>query len=104
MYFVCNQAAREDPEELSKSFPPLHGRDVPLGDVFTSCNWVLRDGSASIKSRMDYITDFIIRAPKTASKRVFLITDNDDPLPSIGKERLITSARTTLIASMLHFQ
>ncbi|CAA7265755.1 unnamed protein product [Cyclocybe aegerita] len=73
-------AAREDPDELRKTFPPLtHGR-VPMGDVFTSCNWVLRDG-----------------APKTASKRVFLITDEDNPHPSTSSKQLITSARTTLI-------
>jgi len=37
-------AAREDPSFLSKEFPPLPvGKKVPMGDVFTSCNWVLRD-------------------------------------------------------------
>jgi hypothetical protein len=37
-------AAREDPTLLSKEFPPLPvGKKVPMGDVFTSCNWVLRD-------------------------------------------------------------
>ncbi|KAF9554568.1 Ku DNA-binding complex, Ku70 subunit [Agrocybe pediades] len=74
------EAAREDPEELSRTFPPLQGKNVPMGDVFTSCNWVLRDG-----------------APKTASKRVFLITDNDNPHPSYGSQQLTISARTTLI-------
>ncbi|KAJ3512006.1 hypothetical protein NLJ89_g3774 [Agrocybe chaxingu] len=73
-------AAREDPDELRKTFPPLTNSRVPMGDVFTSCNWVLRDG-----------------APKTASKRVFLITDEDNPHPSTGSKQLITSARTTLI-------
>ncbi|TCD61340.1 ATP-dependent DNA helicase II subunit 1, partial [Steccherinum ochraceum] len=72
--------AREDPDTLRKEFPPLTGQRVPMGDVFTSCNWIMRDG-----------------APKTASKRVFLITDNDDPNAGPGKERLTTSARTTLI-------
>jgi hypothetical protein len=38
-------------------------------------------------------------APKTATKRVFLITDEDNPHPSSGKERLTTSARTTLVVS-----
>ncbi|KDR78542.1 hypothetical protein GALMADRAFT_243950 [Galerina marginata CBS 339.88] len=73
-------AAREDPDELRKTFPPVMNGRVPMGDVFTSCNWVLRDG-----------------APKTASKRVFLITDEDDPHPRTGSKQLITSARTTLI-------
>ncbi|KAJ7228183.1 SPOC like C-terminal domain-containing protein [Mycena pura] len=74
-------AFREDPEELKSNFPPLpEGSKVPMGDVFTSCNWVLRDG-----------------APKTASKRVFLITDEDDPHSSPGSKQLIKSARTTLI-------
>ncbi|KAF8071492.1 SPOC like C-terminal domain-containing protein [Lyophyllum atratum] len=73
-------AAREDPEELRKAFPPMKGKRVPMGDVFTSCNWVIRDG-----------------APKTATKRVFLITDEDDPHPGPGSQQLITSARTTLI-------
>ncbi|KAF8963093.1 SPOC like C-terminal domain-containing protein [Flammula alnicola] len=74
------EAAVEDQDELRKTFPPLTTGRVPMGDVFTSCNWVLRDG-----------------APKTASKRVFLITDEDNPHPSTGSKQLITSARTTLI-------
>ncbi|KAF5379661.1 hypothetical protein D9615_005809 [Tricholomella constricta] len=73
-------AFREDPEELRRAFPPVKGKKVPMGDVFTSCNWVLRDG-----------------APKTATKRVFLITDEDDPHSGPGSQQLITSARTTLI-------
>ncbi|KAG6901967.1 hypothetical protein C0995_006196 [Termitomyces sp. Mi166 len=72
--------AREDSEALRKAFPPLQGKRVPMGDVFTSCNWVLRDG-----------------APKTATKRVFLITDEDNPHSGPGSQQLITSARTTLI-------
>lgn len=71
-------AAREDPDLLKSTFPPLTGKKMPMGDVFTSCNWVLRDG-----------------APKTASKRVFLITDDDNPHP--GSKQLVTSARTTLL-------
>ena len=38
------EASREDPDELRKTFPPLTSGRVPMGDVFTSCNWVLRDG------------------------------------------------------------
>ncbi|KAJ3554418.1 hypothetical protein NM688_g3122 [Phlebia brevispora] len=72
-------AAREDSNLLRDTFPPLADGRVPMGDVFTSCNWVMRDG-----------------APKTATKRVFLITDEDDPHPGAAKDRLITSARTTL--------
>ncbi|TEB31595.1 Ku DNA-binding complex, Ku70 subunit [Coprinellus micaceus] len=68
---------RENPSELESQFPPTEKR-VPMGDVFTSCNWILRDG-----------------APKTATKRVFLITDEDNPHPGSGQ--LVTSARTTLI-------
>ncbi|KAG1842502.1 SPOC like C-terminal domain-containing protein [Suillus subalutaceus] len=71
-------AAREDPDLLKSTFPPLTGKKMPMGDVFTSCNWVLRDG-----------------APKTASKRIFLITDDDNPHP--GSKQLVTSARTTLL-------
>ncbi|KAL0945327.1 hypothetical protein HGRIS_000828 [Hohenbuehelia grisea] len=74
------EAARENPDELREAFPPLTDKRVPMGDVFTSCNWVLRDG-----------------APKTASKRVFLITDEDDPHSGAGSQQLITSARNTLI-------
>ncbi|KXN91753.1 ATP-dependent DNA helicase II subunit 1 [Leucoagaricus sp. SymC.cos] len=72
-------AARENSSELRETFPPLTGKRMPMGDVFTSCNWVLRDG-----------------APKTATKRVFLITDEDDPHPGSASKQLITSARTTL--------
>ncbi|KAF5327610.1 hypothetical protein D9619_005038 [Psilocybe cf. subviscida] len=75
------EACQEDPEELRKTLPPLETGRVPMGDVFTSCNWVLRDG-----------------APKTASKRIFLITDEDSPHPNKkGNNQLATSARTTLI-------
>ncbi|KAJ7044846.1 SPOC like C-terminal domain-containing protein [Mycena alexandri] len=74
-------AFREDPEDLRNNFPPMtDGKRVAMGDVFTSCNWVLRDG-----------------APKTASKRVFLITDEDDPYSGPGSKQLVNSARTTLI-------
>ncbi|KAJ6561453.1 SPOC like C-terminal domain-containing protein [Mycena vulgaris] len=74
-------AFREDPEDLKKNFPSIpDGKRVAMGDVFTSCNWVLRDG-----------------APKTASKRVFLITDEDDPHAGPSSKQLVTSARTTLI-------
>ncbi|GLB44737.1 putative ku DNA-binding complex Ku70 subunit [Lyophyllum shimeji] len=73
-------AAREDPNELRRAFPPLQDKRVPMGDVFTSCNWVIRDG-----------------APKTATKRVFLITDEPDPHSGPGSQQLITSARTTLV-------
>ncbi|KAG6816666.1 hypothetical protein H0H87_004026 [Tephrocybe sp. NHM501043] len=72
--------ARENPEALREAFPPLQGKRTPMGDVFTSCNWVLRDG-----------------APKTATKRVFLITDEDNPHSGPANQQLITSARTTLI-------
>ncbi|KIJ62975.1 hypothetical protein HYDPIDRAFT_114120 [Hydnomerulius pinastri MD-312] len=70
--------ARGDPEILRTAFPPIQGKKMPMGDVFTSCNWVLRDG-----------------APKTASKRVFLITDDDNPHPN--SKQLLTSSRTTLV-------
>ncbi|KAH8986239.1 SPOC like C-terminal domain-containing protein [Lactarius hatsudake] len=70
--------ARDNPDLLSEEYPPTD-KHIPVGDLFTSCNWILRDG-----------------APKSASKRVFLITDNDDPHPGLHNPRLITSARTTL--------
>jgi ATP-dependent DNA helicase 2 subunit 1 len=73
--------ARENPDLLSKEYPPTD-KHIPVGDLFTSCNWILRDG-----------------APKSATKRVFLITDNDDPLAGLHNPRLITSARTTFTVS-----
>ncbi|KIP11019.1 hypothetical protein PHLGIDRAFT_173036 [Phlebiopsis gigantea 11061_1 CR5-6] len=72
--------ARQEPDFLRETFPPLQGSRVPMGDVFTSCNWIMRDG-----------------APKTATKRVFLITNEDNPHSVPGGDRLLTSARTTLI-------
>lgn len=36
-------------------------------------------------------------APKSATKRIFLITDNDNPHTGKGRERLILTARTTLV-------
>ena len=41
--FMAVTDARSNPEYLKSQFPPLKGQ-VPLGDVFTSCNWVIRDG------------------------------------------------------------
>ena len=38
------EAAREDPDLLRETFPPVATKRVPMGDVFTSCNWVMRDG------------------------------------------------------------
>lgn len=46
---------------LEKRFRPW-GRRVPLGDVFNACNWHLRT-----------------QAPKAATKRIFFVTDVDDP-------------------------
>ncbi|GJE85629.1 Ku DNA-binding complex, Ku70 subunit [Phanerochaete sordida] len=74
------EAARADPNYLRETFPPLQGNRVAMGDVFTSCNWIMRDG-----------------APKTATKRVFLLTDEDNPHSGPGKDRLTTAARTTLV-------
>ena len=36
--------ARENPEMLREEFPPMINKRMPVGDVFTSCNWVMRDG------------------------------------------------------------
>ncbi|KIJ51081.1 hypothetical protein M422DRAFT_158695 [Sphaerobolus stellatus SS14] len=66
----------EDPNKLAELFPPNKGAGVPVGDVFTSCNWVIRDG-----------------APKTGLKRIFLVTNEDDPHP--GSTQLIRTAQTT---------
>ncbi|KAI5122729.1 hypothetical protein M0805_009814 [Coniferiporia weirii] len=71
--------ARDNHEWLRYEFPPAESR-VPLGDVFTSCNWALRDGT-----------------PKSGIKRIFLITDEDDPHPGAKSAQLVTSARTTLV-------
>ncbi|KAI0029416.1 SPOC like C-terminal domain-containing protein [Vararia minispora EC-137] len=76
---IIDGTARHNPELLKESFPPTE-KKVPMGDVFTSCNWVMRDD-----------------APKAASKRVFLITDDDDPHPGAGRERFVVTARTTLV-------
>ncbi|OJT15082.1 ATP-dependent DNA helicase II subunit 1 [Trametes pubescens] len=75
--------ARENPSLLREAFPPMTDKRVAVGDVLTSCNWVVRDG-----------------APKTATKRIFYITDEDDPHPGPSVHRHITSARTTLIDLM----
>ena len=32
---------------LREEFPPMNDKRVPVGDVFTSCNWVMRDGCAA---------------------------------------------------------
>lgn len=93
--WIVRIAFREDKDELRKTFPPLSNARVPMGDVFTSCNWVIRDGWANWNNFENFL--HLVSAPKTASKRIFLITDEDNPHPSAGSKQLITSARTTLI-------
>ena len=102
-WILC-KAFREDNDELRNTFPPLTNARVPMGDVFTSCNWVIRDGLVKWK-QLWYFTYCLFSAPKTASKRVFLITDEDNPHPSTGSKQLITSARTTLVVCsvLAHF-
>jgi hypothetical protein len=38
----------------------------------------------------------LVRAPKTATKRVFLVTNVDDPHPGARADRYKTTAQTTL--------
>ncbi|EJD06786.1 ku70-like protein [Fomitiporia mediterranea MF3/22] len=71
--------AKDNHKWLRYEFPPSE-KQVPLGDVFTSCNWALRDGM-----------------PKSGIKRIFLITDEDDPHPGAKNAQLVTSAQTTLL-------
>jgi ATP-dependent DNA helicase 2 subunit 1 len=43
--------AREDPFHLSTTFTPLSDDErIPMGNVFTSCNWVMRDGCDQIRN------------------------------------------------------
>lgn len=70
-----------------------------MGDVFTSCNWILRDGYVRVPPYILLKRFKFISAPKTATKRVFLITDEDNPHSGVGSAQLVTSARTTLIVS-----
>ena len=93
-------AVQEDASILAQMFPPLGDKHIPMGDVFTSCNWVMRDGCGFLYwGSCNQVQYAFARAPKTATKRVFLITDEDDPHPGLRNERLLTSARTTLIVS-----
>jgi len=57
--------AEEDPSILREQFRALDKGSIPLGQVLNHCSYVLRDG-----------------APKTSIKRIFFITDDDDPHPS----------------------
>ena len=40
----CYAEVALDHTKLRKVFTPKEGARVPMGDVFTSCNWMLRDG------------------------------------------------------------
>ncbi|KAG9316111.1 SPOC like C-terminal domain-containing protein [Chiua virens] len=77
-----SEEAREDSDLLRNTFPPNEERRCP----WATCSRVVT-GSCEMGS-----VDF---APKTASKRVFLITDDDNPHPN--SRQLITSSKTTLI-------
>lgn len=35
--------ARDNPDLLSEDYPSTD-KHIPVGDLFTSCNWILRDG------------------------------------------------------------
>jgi hypothetical protein len=35
--------ARDNPDLLSEDYPSTD-KHIPVGDLFTSCNWVFRDG------------------------------------------------------------
>ncbi|KAF8573937.1 SPOC domain-like protein [Ramaria rubella] len=78
LYNRCQRrlGVENEPEKLAEVYPPNTGSRVPVGDVFTSCNWVMRDG-----------------APKTGMKRIFLVTDEDNPHPSTTQ--YIRTALTT---------
>lgn len=80
-------------------FPPTEKR-VPIGDVFTSCNWILRDGYGYIFWFDRSPANNSFSAPKTATKRIFLITNEDSPHSDAGSNQLTTSARTTLIVNL----
>lgn len=66
---------KNHPEKTERALPPNKGH-TPIGDVFTSCNWLFRDG-----------------APKSGLKRIFLVTDEDDPHP--GSPQFLKTAQTT---------
>jgi ATP-dependent DNA helicase 2 subunit 1 len=91
--------ARENPDLLSEDYPSTD-KHIPVGDLFTSCNWVFRDGCCPCQAPpCAMLINEPSSAPKSATKRVFLITDNDDPFAGSHNPRLITSARTTLVVS-----
>ncbi|KAF8322618.1 ku70-like protein [Clavulina sp. PMI_390] len=54
--------AATNPSSLRGEFAPKPAPSIAIGDVFASCNQVLREG-----------------APKTAIKRIFYVTDEDNP-------------------------
>ena len=82
---------------LREEYPPMDTHRTPMGDVFTSCNWALRDGFVHIPfSFQRYTTNAAGSAPKTGFKRIFLITDEDDPHTGSDTSRLMTTAKTNL--------
>ena len=101
--FICYNVsfhvseARDNPNLLSEDYPSTE-KHIPVGDLFTSCNWVLRDGYYRLQPiPCAMLINAPGSAPKSATKRVFLITDDDDPFAGLHNPRLITSARTTLV-------
>ncbi|KZT56728.1 Ku DNA-binding complex, Ku70 subunit [Calocera cornea HHB12733] len=69
----------KNPNYLHKRFKPS-AEHMPVGDMLSACNALLRIG-----------------APKTSTRRVFLITDNDDPVAGMTADRaakLRQAART----------
>jgi ATP-dependent DNA helicase 2 subunit 1 len=99
---LCTEATL-DPSTLRRTFTPKEGGRVPMGDVFTSCNWMLRDGFVSSRTRYVFAQTYLllpyVEPPKSASqtsaKRLFLITDEDNPHP--GNAQLLKTATNTLV-------
>jgi ATP-dependent DNA helicase 2 subunit 1 len=71
-----------------------------MGDVFSTCNWVLRDGYARVFINSSYGFNTPFSAPKAATKRVFLVTDEDDP--HNGHVHMDTVAHNLLEVSLFY--
>ncbi|OBZ72522.1 ATP-dependent DNA helicase II subunit 1 [Grifola frondosa] len=92
-------AARENPNLLRETFPPWTDKRVPMGDVFTSCNWVIRDGYCSLSSYniASTILMYDDKGSENCHQACFSHYRRGLTTPNIASERLLISAKTTLV-------
>lgn len=73
---------KQEPEKLAEMYPPKSGAPVAVGDVFTSCNWVIRDGYVVFTLTLGISSPHGVQCTKNGSEEDILDYESGRP-PSI---------------------